>query len=45
MLTLLLSWYAEDTMRVPTLSTLPRYTEYLTNHLVSSYCHSRYGHL
>ncbi|KAI9572327.1 hypothetical protein HD554DRAFT_1671379 [Boletus coccyginus] len=28
-------WYAEDTMRVPTLSSLPQYTEYLTVHLSS----------
>ena len=35
------SWYAEDTMRVPTLSSLPQYTEYLTVHLASSRGHSR----
>ena len=40
LLILLVSWYAEDTMRVPTLSLLPLYTEYLTVHLASSRCHS-----
>lgn len=45
LLILLVSWYAEDTMRVPTLSSLPLYTEYLTVHLVSSYCHSRWSSL
>ncbi|KAG9316181.1 hypothetical protein JVU11DRAFT_2202 [Chiua virens] len=28
-------WYAEDTIRMPALSALPRYTEHLTNHLES----------
>ena len=34
----LVSWYAEDTMRVPTLSSLPRYTAYLAAHLASPHC-------
>lgn len=31
------SWYAEDTMRLSILSSLPNYTEYLTAHLVSTH--------
>ena len=37
----LISWYAEDIMRVQTLSSLPHYTAYLTSHLASTHFHLR----
>lgn len=45
LLILLVSWYAEDTIRVPVLSGLPQHTEYLTSHLASSPHHSQWSFL
>lgn len=45
LLTILISWYAEDTMRLSTLSGLSRYTAYLTTHLVGTHSYSRSSRL